>query len=76
MLKWVGLVLEVDKNNEDALAKFLNPDLPNTFFHHPSRDDYCWVSKSYILIMLKTLSSSTISCKYQINTDDLVNSLN
>ena len=50
MLKWVGLVLEVNENNEISLIKF-------TFFYWPGRDDCCWVPNPDILIMIKTLST-------------------
>jgi hypothetical protein len=31
MLNWVGLVSEVDEENDDALVKFMHPHLPHFF---------------------------------------------
>ena len=70
MLKWFVLLLEVIENNEDALVKFMHSHLSSTFFNWPSKYDCCWVPKPHILIMLKALSFSTTSHKYQIDSDD------
>ena len=69
---WLGMVSEVDKENEDILVKFMHPHFPARSFKWPNRDDVCWVPNLHIVCSTKTPSLSTVTARqYTFDTAEL-----
>ena len=45
----MGIIKNVDKEEEDVQVKFMHPSHPNSSFHWPHEDDICWVPNDHIL---------------------------
>ena len=49
-LDWyIGLVVEVDMPNNDAMVEFMHPKGPSDYFHWPQKKDSCWIPFQHIL---------------------------
>ena len=59
--KWIGMVTEVDINQEDVLIKFMHPPYPSRSFTWPSQEDNCWVPITNIVCKIATPALSTTS---------------
>ena len=46
---WVGIMTNVDKEEEDVQVKFMHPSCPSRSFQWPHADDTCWVPNDHIL---------------------------
>ena len=42
-LAWIGVVKEIDVENQDILVKFLHPNFPSPSFHWPAKGDTCCI---------------------------------
>ena len=45
----VGIITNVDKEEEDVQVKFMHPSHPSRSFQWPHVDDICWVPHDHIL---------------------------
>ena len=45
----MGIIKNVDKEEEDVKVKFMHPSHPNSSFHWPHEDDICWVPNDHTL---------------------------
>ena len=66
---WLGMVSEVDKENNDFMVKFMHPHYPSWSYYWPKRDDNCWVPRMNVISLVKTPSPSS-GRKYQISKED------
>ena len=46
---WVGIITNVDDEEEDVQVKFMHPSGPSRSFQWPHVDDICWVPNDHIL---------------------------
>lgn len=46
---YIGMVIEIDKPNNDALVEFMHPKGSSEFFHWPQNKDSCWTPFQHIL---------------------------
>ena len=46
---WVGLVQEIDQEQEDILVKFMHPHGPSLNFTWLTRDDQCWADLEIVV---------------------------
>ena len=46
---WVGIITNVDKEEEDVQVKFMHSSGPSRTFQWPHVDDICWVPNDHIL---------------------------
>ena len=65
----LGMVSEVDKENNDFRVKFMHPHYPSRSYYWPKRDDNCWVPRINVISLVKTPSPSS-GRKYQISKED------
>ena len=56
---WVGLVEEVDKDNNDIYVNFMHPFGPSKTFFWPAREGKCHVAFSSICMILSNPSTTT-----------------
>ena len=56
---WIGLVLEVNTNEQDFRIKFLHPSGPSKSFYWPPHEDICWVPSTNYISHVRTLSTTT-----------------
>jgi hypothetical protein len=56
---WVGLVREIDNEQEDILVKFMHPDGQNKMFKWPAREDLCWVPFDKFICKVDTPETTT-----------------
>ena len=69
---WLGVVSQVDKDNEDVQIKFMHPHFPTHSFEWPSREDVCWVPDINVLVVVDTPVPSTRSGRqYHLSTSDM-----
>jgi hypothetical protein len=66
---WLGMVSEVDKENDDFMVKFMHPHYPSRSYYWPNRDDNCWVPRMNVICLVKTPSTSS-GRQYQISKED------
>ncbi|XP_065684929.1 uncharacterized protein LOC136097009 [Hydra vulgaris] len=66
---WLGMVYEVDKENDDFMVKFMHPHYPSRSYHWPNQDDNCWVPRMNVICLVKTPSTSS-GRQYQISKED------
>ncbi|XP_047129865.1 uncharacterized protein LOC124809907 [Hydra vulgaris] len=66
---WLGMVSEIDKENDDFLVKFMHPHYPSRSYYWPNRDDNCWVPRMNIISFVKTPSTSS-GRQYHISKED------
>ena len=69
---WIGVVCEVDQENEDVLVKFLHPRFPSPSFHWPSRNDMCWVPNIHLLCNISVPTTVT-GRQYTVDENDIEN---
>ena len=69
---WIGVVTEVNHEEDDVSVKFMHPHGPARSFHWPNTDDICWVPKAHIVCKIDI--PETISGRqYNISKDDYAN---
>lgn len=69
---WLGMVMEIDRDNADVQVKFMHPHLPSTSFKWPVRDDICWVPKPNILYVINAPVLQTVTGRnYQLEKNDI-----
>jgi hypothetical protein len=69
---WLGMVMELDRDNADVQVKFMNPHLPSTSFKWPVRDDVCWVPKPNVLCVIDAPVLQTATGRnYQLKKNDM-----
>ena len=51
---WIGVVCEIDLENEDVMVKFLHPRFPS-----PSRNDMCLVPNIHIICKISAPTTAT-----------------
>ena len=67
---WVGLVIEVDRENQDVLTKFMEPHGPSRSFHWPEhRDDICWVPMAHVLAKVEVPTTAS-GRQYHLSSKD------
>ncbi len=66
---WVGLVQEIDQEQEDILVKFMHPHGPSLYFTWPTRDDQCWVPFDMFICRVDTPDTTT-GRTYKISESD------
>ena len=66
---WVGLVQEIDQEQEDILVKFMHPHGPSLNFTWPTRDDQCWVPFDMFICKVDTPDTTT-GRTYKISESD------
>jgi hypothetical protein len=66
---WVGLVEEIDHEQEDILVKSMHPHGPSLNFTWPARDDQCWVPFDMFIYKVDTPDTTT-SRTYTISESD------
>ena len=69
---WLGVVSQIDKDNEDVQIKFMHPHFPTHSFEWPSREDICWMPDINVLVVVDTPVPSTRSGRqYHLSTSDM-----
>ena len=69
---WVGLVIEVDRENQNVLTKFMEPHGPPRSFHWPEhRDDICWVPMAHVLAKVEVPTTAS-GRQYHLSSKDLM----
>ena len=68
--RWIGLVEEIDNDNQGAKVQFLHPHGPSTCFSWPARDDICWVPFTEMLYNIDSPTTSS-GRVYNISSKDL-----
>ena len=48
-LWWIGMVQDIDKEEDDGAVKFMHPNGPSASFIWPSKDDIIWVPNIHII---------------------------
>ena len=66
---WIGVVVEINIENQDILVKFLHPKLPSQSFHWPAKDDTCWVPNIHLLCKIAAPLTAT-GRQYNIDPKD------
>ena len=56
---WIGIILEIDKEQEDVQVNFLHPHGPSQSFHWSHVDDICWVPITHILCTVEIPITAT-----------------
>jgi len=56
---WIGIIREVDKEQDDARINFMHPHGPSQSFHWPQVDDMCWVPITHLLCSVDTPTTIT-----------------
>ena len=67
---WIGLILELNRELEDAHVKFMHPHGPTNSVYWPRRNDICWVPFSQILCIVQAPTKYT-GRKYKIDEKDI-----
>ena len=68
---WIGIVMEIDKEQNDACIKFMHPHGPARSFHWPEQEDVCWVPMVHILVKI-SVPSTTTGRQYYLNPRDAI----
>ena len=58
-LWWVGLVQEINHEEQDILVKFMHPPRPRRMFKWPAREDLCWVAFDKFICKIDTPTTMT-----------------
>ena len=66
---WIGLVMEIENEQNDACGKFMHPHSPGRSFHWPERDDI-WVPMVHILDKIN-VPSTTPGRQYILDPSDV-----
>ena len=67
---WVGMILELDQQNNDMKVTFMHPHGPSKSFFWPRRDDVCWMPPASVI--LKLSSPSTVNGRsYTFNSKEM-----
>jgi len=56
---WVGIILEIDKDQGDVRIDFMHPHGPSQSFYWPHLDDICWVLITHIFCGVEVPSTAT-----------------
>ena len=65
--KWyVGMIEDIDNDNNDAFVNFMHPSGPAKSYHWPDRSDRCWVPLQHILCGIICPNLQTCRGQYQI----------
>ena len=67
---WIGIICDINKEEDDVLVKFMHPSLPNTTFTWPDREDMCWVLTNHVKCKISvpiTLTGRT----YKLSNNDI-----
>ena len=67
---WVGLIDEVDNENDDVKVKFMHPHFPSRSYCWPSREDKCFVPIVNVLCRVEPPSTST-GRQYKLENKDM-----
>ena len=67
---WVGLVDEVDEENDDVRVKFMHPHFPSRSYCWPSREDKCFVPTVNVLCRVEPPSTNT-GRQYKLESKDI-----
>ena len=67
---WVGLVEEVDNDNNDIYVNFMHPFGPSKTFFWPAREDRCHVALSSIFMIL-SIPTTTAGRSYSFAPKDV-----
>ena len=68
-LWWIGLVDEIDHEQEDFEVKFIHSHGPTRNFSWPQREDKCWIPKNDILAIID-MPTTVTGRTYNIKDDD------
>ena len=68
---WIGLVDDLDDENEDAQVKFMHPNYPSRSYSWPRREDICFVPFVNIICIISTPSTAT-GRQYVLNNEDKI----
>ena len=72
--EWLGIALELDKENGDIHIKFMHPHFPTASFSWPVKDDVCWVPNQNVLAIVEAPAPTTVTGRqYSLNPDDIAN---
>ena len=67
---WVGLVDDVDYENDDVKVKFMHPHFPSRSYYWPSREDKCFVPTVNVVCRVEPPSTST-GRQYKLESKDI-----
>ena len=71
--KWyIGMVIELDKLNNDALVNFMHRKGPSLFFHWPQNKDCCWTPFQHILCTVDVPSLVNSRGQYELSKESKV----
>lgn len=62
---WIGNVIEVSVEENDALINFMHPPGPAYSFYWPERQDICWIPEQHLICMLPAPSVTSSGRQYQ-----------
>ena len=69
-LWWIGMVQDINKEDEDVSVKFMHPNGPTASFIWPSKDDIIWVPNTHIICKIDTPLTDT-GRTYHLSEDDV-----
>ena len=67
---WVGIILEVDTEQDDAKVKFMHPAGPAWSFYWPDVDDICFIPNIDILMKVD-VPTTTSGRQYTFKSVDI-----
>lgn len=73
---WLGNVIQLSDQFEDAEIKFMHPHGPSASFKWPQKDDKCWVPFTHVLCMIPPPATTQHARQYTLseNTRKNINS--
>ena len=63
---WLGMVLEVDDENEDYKVRFLHPAGQSPTFYWPQFKDECYIIRRKVLLPIAPLNASSSRRQYTL----------
>ena len=67
---WLGVAMEVDKEENDVLVNFMHPAGPARSFHWPAIEDQCYVPLTHILRKIDSPVTAS-GRQYYINSKEM-----